>query len=87
MREIAGLSQFRANVARAKSLTLSAADHLKNGEPDKALDDLASALTYWKDNPAAYYLKGLAFEQKLNRAEAHTNLERRWSLNLTIPKH
>ncbi len=64
MEPIAGLIQFREKLAQAKSLTLRASTHVENHEPDAALSDLASAMGFWKGNPAAYYLQGLAFEQK-----------------------
>src|SRR5205823_10052845 len=68
--------QFRKNVAQSKSLTVSAAEHLKGRDPDAAIQDVTAALGFWKENPVAYYLMGLAWQQKGDATRARANLER-----------
>ncbi len=86
MEPLAGLIQFREKLAQAKSLTLSASSHLENHEPDAALADLASAIGFWKSNPAVYYLQGLAFEQKGDLPQARSSLEKAVELKPDYPE-
>lgn len=75
MHELAGLHQFRTDLSRVPKILSSAAEHLKQGEPELALKDTDDALKLWKDNPVAYYLAGLAWKQQGKVNEAKENLE------------
>jgi tetratricopeptide (TPR) repeat protein len=84
--EIAALSQFRKNLAQAKSLTASAATQLEKHEPDAALQDLEAALKLCKENPVAYYLRGLAYLQKDSFEQGRANLQKALEIKPDYPE-
>ena len=71
LKTIADPSLFRAGLAESKERTASAASRLEHHDPDGAVSDAQSALLKWEENPAAYYVMGIAWEQKsdLQRAQ------------------
>lgn len=84
--QLAGLSQFRNDLSQAKLLTTtSSSGHLKKHEPDAALADARAALELWKDNPAAYYLMGVAWGQKDDTAQARQDFEKALALQPDYP--
>lgn len=76
MRQVAGLHQFRAELAQAKSLLTTASHKLEQHDADGALADSQAALQSWKDNPVSYYLIGMAWEQKGDVRQAIASLHK-----------
>ena len=76
MRQLAQLNRFRTDLAQVKVLLESAARHLNRGEAEAAIEDAQSALRLWQEDPVAYYLRGLGWEQKGNSTEARVDLEK-----------
>ena len=83
--QLAGLSEFREALSQAKLLTTSANEHLKKHEPDAALVDPRVALQSLKDNPLAFYLTGVAWEQKGDAPQAQRNLKAARALQPDYP--
>ena len=76
MREMAALSQFRKDLAQAKSLTVSASERLKLHDPEGALGEAQRSLGLWKDNPAAFFMMGLARQEKGEFSKTRENFEK-----------
>ena len=75
MRQIGALNRFRTDLAQVKVLLESAARHLNRGEPETAIQDAQSALQLWQEDPVAYYLRGLGWQQKGDVVQARIDLE------------
>ena len=78
--QLEDLSQLRSGLSQAKLLTNSSRAHLDKHEPDAAVADARAALKLWQDNPIAYYLIGVAAEQKGDTAQSQQDLEKALAL-------